>query len=341
MPSREVGRGFLHLNTPASITYTPGHKISISALRAKKSRVETVQLPAWMKDWRAAKSIFVASHSLVPLATDAEEEKEGEGPLYPSLIQPSTAALQRRPFFVSLSSTKKGNKIIGEISHPTASTSEKSHASSSSSSSSSGVSQEESVKGIKIVAHHKVSGEFTFTYPDYDGVLSNSAVPEVMTTPASEQAAAQWKAYYITPLDLTEEEAEALEELQMLWKSKSSSRSFHGAQMRAAVGDHKHPHPVHSGGKSVPSTTTITSSSYFSTPLPSSSSDGTTIADTTSFVSRGERGKGMLSNDKRNNKGKGGPTTIIEEDKKEKGKSVVLSAFDEALRMADDLLQMT
>lgn len=313
MTEREVGRGFVHLNTPASIAYTAGHKLSTAALKAKKSRVETVQLPPWLKVWRSAKSIFVASHGFLPLATDVEEEKEGQGPLYPSLVSSSAAVLRRKPFFTALPS-KRGGINLGKQ-HSVAGI----HESERICFSPSGAEDKEAINGIQIVAHHKVSGEFTFTYPDYDGVLSNGVVPEIVTTPDSPQAEMQRRAYYVTPLDLTNEEAEALEELQMLWKSRSKSRSFTGAQMRAAVGENKRL-PSHTTKKGEP-----TSSSTF-------------IVDTTPFSHSGESSKVVETNENSSRNARGTASSAEESDAKGNGKAVAQSAFDDALRMVDDLL---
>eukprot|EP00796_Vickermania_ingenoplastis_P004092 gene4092-2939_t len=190
------GRGFVHLNTPAEIHYTEGHTVSLGAVAARKSRVEAVQLPSWMATWRRGRKAFVAHDGYASFATDAENERSGDGPVLPELA--AAVASQRDRFYVGgdAAATKRG---------------------------------------VTIVTHHKVSGACTFTYPDYDGVLLNGTVPEVVLSVEEREAEVARRALYVSPLEMTEEEAAALEELQALWKSRSLSRSSDGGQMRAAL----------------------------------------------------------------------------------------------------------
>lgn len=213
--SETFGRGFVHLNTPASINYTKNHTVSLSELIVKKRRVETVQLPPWIKDWRVGKRQFVQHNKdYKPFARDAEAERQGNGIIYPTVLQatPSTNI-----FFCD------DKASLAEVPK----------------------------NGIKIVSHHKLTGAVEFTYPDYDGVLQSGPVPEVVLTDEERQRLEAEKGYYISPLDMTEEEARALEELQMLWKSRSTSRSAEGQQIRSElhICNTSKPRAPHEAGK--------------------------------------------------------------------------------------------
>lgn len=222
--SRE-GRGFLHLNTPSSITYTAGQKVSLSSLKAKKSRVETIQLPRWILHWREAKKRFIDKDGYKSFATDVEEEREGAGPVLPS-VAPDVTGAKTNPsgrFFIPSVGT---GSTVGSSCSPSGSESNKEPSK-----------EDGSTAGISIVSHHKILGECQFTYPDYDGVLLNGTVPEVVVSLSEQKEREARRAYYISPKEMTEEEADALKELQALWRNRSLSHSFDGAQLRKAQGE--------------------------------------------------------------------------------------------------------
>lgn len=229
------GRGFVHLNTPASIEYTAAQKVSLTAVSAQKSRVETVQLPAWMRLWRRAQQQFVQRHGYSAYPVDKEDVRDGNGPVYPPLA-PNTAA-HHPSFFVSTPPFSIGGDLSsGGSGAETSGQGETIIQSRMKNGANGAASDSEHRAGLTIVSHHKVSGACQFTYPDYDGVLSGGVVPEVVPTSEEIQAEEAKRALYVTPLELTDEEAGALEELQALWKSRSLSHSFDGSQHRAAEG---------------------------------------------------------------------------------------------------------
>ncbi|KPA82669.1 putative mitochondrial nuclear cap binding complex subunit CBP30 (CBP30) [Leptomonas pyrrhocoris] len=255
------GTGFVHLNTPASIHYTTGQTLSLSALRQRKSRVECVVLPESVAVWRRAFQRYVKEEGYSSYAADVEDERAGSGVVLPPLVPQRSGPERRRAqdgvsatdaFFCSptscgaaeaakkastaaASATSSANDAAAPVqAAATVSSSGSADASSSSSSSASPLALQPA-KGITIVSHHKVAGRQQFVYPDYDGVLSAGVVPQVIVTEeekAEEEAA---KAFYISALDMTEEELAALEELQALWKSRARSHSFLGAQHRNAA----------------------------------------------------------------------------------------------------------
>ncbi|KAG8348845.1 hypothetical protein ERJ75_000029300 [Trypanosoma vivax] len=197
------GRGFVHLNTPASIAYSPGQRISLSDLREKRSREECVVLPHTMGIWRLAFLHYTKMEGLVKFARDIEAEREDMGQILPPLRAPPPVK-QVDSAATETVAPRAGGAVRG--------------------------------KGIEIVSHHKLSGERRFLYPDYDGVLSAGIVPEVVVSEDEKVEREMNKKYYITPVDMTEDERAAFEELESMWKSYSRSRSEHGSKHRAAAG---------------------------------------------------------------------------------------------------------
>ncbi|KPI90068.1 nuclear cap binding complex subunit CBP30 putative (CBP30) [Leptomonas seymouri] len=249
------GAGFVHLNTPASIHYTTGQTLSISALRQRKSRVECVVLPESMTVWRRAFQRYMKEEGYGSYAADVEDERTGNGVILPPLASQRSGPERRRAqdrlsagdAFFCAAATCDEAKTAEKRSPAAAGTTPSSsnadvtaqasaaEASSGSANASSSTSNSLLTRGITIVSHHKVAGRQQFVYPDHDGVLSAGVVPQVIMTDeekAEEEAA---KVFYISALDMTEEELAALEELQALWKSRARSHSFLGAQHRNAV----------------------------------------------------------------------------------------------------------
>nr|CCC94517.1 unnamed protein product [Trypanosoma congolense IL3000] len=203
------GSGFVHLNTPAAISYSPGQKVSLTELRQKRSREECVVLPHTMTVWRKAFSHYTAMWDLKPFVSDAEAEREGEGPILPPLVVRGGAKL-------STTCSPKGTGVSLAAEASSQSVEEK--------------------KGIEIISHHKLSGKQKFLYPDHDGVLSAGVVPQVVISEEERQELEANKKYYIAPQDMTEDERSAFEELEGLWKSYARGRSEQGARHRAFAG---------------------------------------------------------------------------------------------------------
>lgn len=216
--SSTEGRGFVHLNTPASIHYTGG-SVSLAAVKSKKARADTVRLPHSMTVWRTARTELLRRLHLVPFASDVEDERRGDGCIFPQ-----TAASRAPPPFFLTSTTKTADTGKSD--------------------------EKQEGGGIRIISNHKVLGSFSFTYPDYDGVLSSGNVPEVVTSAADEEEAAALRLLQISPAEMTEEEAEALTELQAMWKARSLGHSHAGSQHRSAAGDHGHPSSSHKHSES-------------------------------------------------------------------------------------------
>ncbi|EKF31415.1 nuclear cap binding complex subunit CBP30, putative [Trypanosoma cruzi marinkellei] len=209
------GSGFVHPNTPATISYSPGEQISLSELRRACRREECVVLPHTVGIWRAAFRSYVRAEGLSQFVGDIEAEREGEGPILPPLRAPSSsstlkraAAQERVPQQRAIASGKAEEDNLGVSSG----------------------------KGIVIVSRHKISGEQRFVYPDHDGVLSSGVVPQVVISEEEKAELEADKKHYFSPVDLPDEERAALEELQSLWKSRANSRSEQGARHRAAGG---------------------------------------------------------------------------------------------------------
>lgn len=250
-PSSTRGTGFVHLNTPATIAYTAGQTVSLSALRQRKTRVECVVLPESMSVWRRAFQRYTKEENYGSYAADVEDERMGSGVILPSLVPQRSGPLRRRAqdsnadttvskrdaFFFSAAALTEKDKAA-EATTPSSSAVESNDTGSTttaSASSAGGVSASTPASGIAIVSHHKVAGRQQFIYPDHDGVLSAGVVPEIVVTAedkAEEEAA---KAFYISPLAMSEEELAALEELQALWKSRARSHSYLGTQHRNAA----------------------------------------------------------------------------------------------------------
>ncbi|AYU78145.1 nuclear cap binding complex subunit CBP30, putative [Leishmania donovani] len=265
------GSGFVHLNTPASIHYTVGKTLSLSALRQRKSRAECVVLPESMSVWRDAFQRYSKEEGYSSFAADIEDERTGNGPILPPLVPQRAGPVRRRAgkalvrtdaFFCASSSpaplgTSASAAHTGADRPPltggAAATSSTTTADSASSSSrlsnngttatsadsvadgSTGPTAKQQQDGIPIVSHHKLLGRQQFVYPDYDGVLSAGVVPQIVVTAEEKAEEAAAKAFYISPLTMTEEELAAFEELQGLWKSRARSHSFLGAQHRKAA----------------------------------------------------------------------------------------------------------
>lgn len=85
MSAEGRGSGFVHLNTPASISYTAGHTLSVSDLRRKKSRAECVVMPNAVSAWRRAANRYTGYAGYLPFATDTEDERAGSGVLIPPI----------------------------------------------------------------------------------------------------------------------------------------------------------------------------------------------------------------------------------------------------------------
>ncbi|ESL08211.1 hypothetical protein TRSC58_04090 [Trypanosoma rangeli SC58] len=210
------GSGFVHLNTPAAISYSPGEQVSLSELRHARRREDCVVLPHTVGVWRAAFRSYVRAEGLSQFVGDIEAEREGEGPILPSLrAPPPVLALKRQApqESVSLQRVVTQDKEADAAVLPSSST-----------------------KGIVIVSRHKLTGEQRFVYPDHDGVLSSGIVPQVVISEEEKTELEADQKHYVSPLDLPEEERAALEELQSLWKSRANSRSDQGARHRAAAG---------------------------------------------------------------------------------------------------------
>ncbi|KAG5480862.1 hypothetical protein LSCM4_06430 [Leishmania orientalis] len=262
------GSGFVHLNTPATIQYTAGKTLSLSALRELKSRVECTALPESLSVWRDAFQRYVKEEGYSSFAVDIEDERSGNGPILPPLVQQRVGPVRRRArevvsatdAFFCTSSPLPSLRIPATAAQTGAdglpltvgtdstagpaacanSTSTRS-ASSITAAPASGVahglasSTMKQQEGIAIVSHHRILGRQKFVYPDHDGVLSAGVVPQIVVTAeekAEEEAA---RAFYISPLAMSEEELAAFEELQALWKSRARSHSFLGAQHRRAA----------------------------------------------------------------------------------------------------------
>lgn len=266
------GSGFVHLNTPASIQYTAGKTLSLSALRQRKSRVECVVLPESMSVWRDAFQRYSKEEGYSSFAADIEDERTGNGPILPPLVPQRAGPVRRRAgkalvgtdAFFCASSSPAPLSTCASAAHsgagrppltggvaPTSSTAAAAAASSSSRLSINGTTaapadsvadgstgstaKQQQEEGIPIVSHHKLLGRQQFVYPDYDGVLSAGVVPQIVVTAEEKAEAAAAKVFYISPLTMTEEELAAFEELQGLWKSRARSHSFLGAQHRKAA----------------------------------------------------------------------------------------------------------
>ncbi|KAG5503032.1 hypothetical protein JIQ42_06995 [Leishmania sp. Namibia] len=256
------GSGFVHLNTPATIHYTAGKTLSLSALRERKSRVECAVLPESLSVWRDAFQRYVKEEGYSSFAVDIEDERSGNGPILPPLVQQRVGPVRRRAretvsatdaFFCTSSpllslrilataaqTGADGLPLTGGTAACANSTSARS-ASSITAAPASGVADDltsstmKQQEGIAIVSHHRILGRQKFVYPDHDGVLSAGVVPQIVVTAeekAEEEAA---RAFYISPLAMSEEELAAFEELQALWKSRARSHSFLGAQHRRAA----------------------------------------------------------------------------------------------------------
>ncbi|KEG12435.1 putative nuclear cap binding complex subunit CBP30 [Trypanosoma grayi] len=216
------GSGFVHLNTPAAISYSPGQQVSLSDLRHTRSREECVVLPHTIATWRSAFQKYVKSQGMSQFVGDIEAEREGEGPILPPLAGPPAAAVatttRARPGLSKepqSSSSAAADAVDIGVEDASCSSTE---------------------KGIMIVSHHKLSGERRFVYPDHDGVLSAGIVPQVVISAEEKAELEADRRHYISSVDMSDDERAALEELQSLWKSRAHSRSVQGTAHRAAAG---------------------------------------------------------------------------------------------------------
>ncbi|KAH9589207.1 hypothetical protein LSM04_003962 [Trypanosoma melophagium] len=231
------GSGFVHLNTPAAISYSPGQQVTLSDLRQPRSREECVVLPRKVAIWRTAFRNYVRAEGLSQFVGDIEAEREGEGPILPPLRE-VTSTSQERHFPSSASNRSNLDTTTNTAAAKTANVATAT-AATTSGSASQGLDQPTSssdAAGIMIVSHHKLSGERLFVYPDHDGVLSAGVVPRVIISAEEKAEREADQKYYISPQEMSEEDRAALEELQELWKSRARSRSVQGANHRAAVG---------------------------------------------------------------------------------------------------------
>ncbi|AIN97387.1 nuclear cap binding complex subunit CBP30, putative [Leishmania panamensis] len=269
------GSGFVHLNTPADIRYTAGRTLSLSALRQRKSRVECVVLPESMSVWREAFQRYSMEEGYSSYAADIEDGRFGNGPVLPPLGPQRAGPVHRRAnkalwatdAFFCTSSPPASLCTSAPIAHAgayrpplpgdTAATTNIGVGANSLSalnpSNNTAASADDvagrftsAIKtqqqgGIAIVSHHKILGRQQFVYPDHDGVLSAGVVPQIVITAEEKAEEAAEKAFYISPLTMTEEELAAFEELQALWKSRARSHSFLGAQHRQAAKGAVHP----------------------------------------------------------------------------------------------------
>ncbi|CBH16747.1 nuclear cap binding complex subunit CBP30 [Trypanosoma equiperdum] len=200
------GSGFVHLNTPAAISYSPGQQVSLSDLRQKRRREECVVLPPIMTVWRSAFSQYTKMWGLTKFAGDIEAEREGEGPILPPIREETVVKSTTHSF------KGKSTTVAAAVATPPGE------------------------KGIEIVSHHKLCGKQRFVYPDHDGVLSSGIVPKVVISKEEEEEMEANKKYYISPQEMTEEERNAFEELDAMWKSYARGRSEQGARHRAFAG---------------------------------------------------------------------------------------------------------
>lgn len=312
------GSGFVHLNTPASITYTAGQVLTVSELKRKKQRVECVLLPCVIQGWRRAMQQYSDEEGFIAFPGDTDNEKLGRGVIYPSVMPTRSVAISH---VTSVSGTSQRtisshcasddtsclssdglfSPVCGATSRSygsddnavrecrsatTAGVAEEApcdrgcsdngncasglalssspsfgvdtkneqirtksvshtHNSSSSSTDSRAEANAARVKrelssvaqnGIAIVSHHKVAGVKQFVYPDYDGVLSHGVIPRVVESPEEKSETAALRLFYVSAAQMTEEERQALEDLQTLWRSRAHSHSIQGASHRAALG---------------------------------------------------------------------------------------------------------
>ncbi|CCW71542.1 unnamed protein product, partial [Phytomonas sp. Hart1] len=258
MPSIDKrGSGFVHLNTPASISYTPGQALTLTELTRKRDRIECVTLPASIAIWRRAFHAYASLEGFQAMAADVEDERTHEGVILPPLTKKSAAVrTQASPFLAPLMTRTSENPTRTGEGKPVAcsSTSSLNQGSIKTESAHEGhtmnphlasihsgfyTSHEtdknaDSPGGIHIVSHHKVIGKSEFTYVDHDGILSNGVVPEVVITLEEKERKEAGKRYFISPQQMAFDELNAFEELQSLWKSKAHSHSVQGAMHRAA-----------------------------------------------------------------------------------------------------------
>ncbi|KAG5507021.1 hypothetical protein JKF63_05767 [Porcisia hertigi] len=340
------GSGFVHLNTPASIQYTVGQTLSLSALRQRKSRVECVVLPQWMSLWREAFQAYSKEEGYNSFATDVEDERSGNGPILPPSAPQRLGPVRRRAgkalsatdaFFCTSTSpvslcTSASSAHGGASSCPVedggTATTRTTDAANSSGTLGAGCltaapdvcaidgraasATKQQQDGIAIISHHKITGHQEFVYPDHDGVLSAGVVPQIVVTPEEQAEEEAARAFYISPLAMSEEELAAFEELQALWKSRARSHSFLGAQHRQAA-----------KGAVDPSTTTDLLATNNGRPSKMMRREG--VAGGASLAS----GRGSeLEPHAYDEAG-----TIVEEE------STLDQELAEALRMADDLLR--
>ncbi|CAD2217480.1 hypothetical protein AGDE_06227 [Angomonas deanei] len=162
-----------------------GKTVFRSDLNRKRSRNETSKLPKSQTVWRKAFKLYEALGDYQPFEQDAFDEKNGEGVANLELNETSTF----EPLYKNISSSANA------------------------------------ISGMEIVSHHKVTGVSKFIYPDYDGVLSSGVVPQVTKTKEETEHEAQLKKYYVSPSSMSNEEYEALEELQAIWRSRSTGKS--------------------------------------------------------------------------------------------------------------------
>ncbi|CCW60803.1 unnamed protein product [Phytomonas sp. EM1] len=250
------GNGFVHLNTPASISYTPGQALTLTELTRKRERVECVTLPASIAIWRRAFHTYTSSEGFQAMAADVEDERAYEGVILPPLAKRSTDTITYSFFSVPSTTGKSGiltrtceGQLVACSSSPsldqgslkTESDRQGCPMSLRLASQHEGFSTSHETNriaeppgGIHIVSHHKIIGKSEFTYLDHDGILSSGVVPEVVITPEEKARKEVDKIYYISPSQMTNSEFNAFEELQSLWKSKARSHSVQGAMHRAA-----------------------------------------------------------------------------------------------------------
>lgn len=234
----------MHLNTPASIHYTAGQTLSLTALRQRKSRVECVVLPESMSAWRQAFQRYIKEENYGSYAADVEDERMGNGVVLPPLVPQRSGPLRRRArdtvsardaFFCGPACTASAPQTVDGASAPDGNDASPSVSSSASAAAAALPPAPPSTNGITIVSHHKVAGRQQFVYPDHDGVLSAGVVPQIVVTEEEKADEEASKVYYIAALEMTEAELAALEELQALWRSQARSHSYHGAQHRNAA----------------------------------------------------------------------------------------------------------
>lgn len=210
-------------------------------------------LPAALSTWRSAMARYTKEEGFQSFAADIEDERSGNGVIRPPLMAPRAGG--PRAHHNRRDAVRSANDAFFSVASGAPSDgppSDKNRAASASpcggddtplstalspspSSSMTAAGSSGPGGGIALVSHHKVTGRQQFVYPDYDGVLSAGVVPQVIMTAEEKAEEAALRQYFISPLDMSEEEHHAFEELQMLWRNRAKSHSFLGAQHRTAA----------------------------------------------------------------------------------------------------------